>query len=181
MGHDRRRNRKLKWPTPRFLKKKAWRLISHPIFLFLTVCGNLLIATGATALYFAERETNPQIKTLLDTVWWADSTVTTVGYGDIIPTTPLGKVIGIILMIFGTALFWSYTALFAEALVSDEIDDFASELKVIERRLSALREQQLDPAMETGATLSRIEAGLKDLQSQNVQESTVEESSRRRK
>lgn len=159
---EKTRHRKLKWPTKRFLKKKAWRLFSHPIFLFLTVCGNCLIATGAIGLYVVEHDINPQISTLLDTVWWAVATVTTVGYGDVSPITPTGKIIGIILMIFGTALFWSYTALFAEALVSDEFDDFTTELRNIERRLNALRDENRG---ETSDALSQIESRLRELQS----------------
>lgn len=147
------------------------RLFSHPIFLFLTVCGNLLIATGAVGLYLVERGVNPQVVTLLDTVWWAVATVTTVGYGDIIPITPTGKIIGIVLMIFGTALFWSYTALFAEALVSDEFDDFSSELRVIEKRLNALRDEHSGTGSGTNAALSQIEDGLRDLHSQNLSKS----------
>lgn len=157
------RRQRLKWPTMRFLKKKAWRLVSHPIFLFLTICGNLLILSGAISLFFLERQINDQIETLLDTIWWAVATVTTVGYGDVSPITPSGKIVGIILMIFGTALFWSYTALFAEVLVSDEFDDFSSELKVIEKRLHAFREEELAPVDDTASTLARIENILKDL------------------
>ena len=42
------------------------------------------------------------------------------------------------MMIVGTALFWSYTALFAEALISEEILDVESELRSIERRLQKM-------------------------------------------
>lgn len=170
LKNSRDRRRKIRWPTARFLKKKAWRLVSHPIFLFLTVCGNLLIASGAVFLYVIEHGSNPQIHTLLDTVWWAVSTVTTVGYGDVSPITPPGKIVGIILMIFGTALFWSYTALFAEALVSEEFDDFTSELRVIEKRLVELRDEQLSLTPETAASLSRLANSLRDLQSNPKEE-----------
>lgn len=166
MGQESSRYReRIRWPSARFLKRKALRLVRHPIFLFLTVCGNLLIASGAVALYIAERHHNDKIQSLLDTVWWAVSTVTTVGYGDISPITPIGKIIGIVLMIFGTALFWSYTALFAEALFSDEFDDFSSELRIVEKRLNALRETQENTPHDTALILARIEQGLRELHS----------------
>jgi voltage-gated potassium channel len=86
----------------------------------LTVVGNSLIAIASALLYHFEHGINPKINSLLDTVWWAVATVTTVGYGDVSPITNIGKIIGIFMMIVGTALFWSYTALFAGAIMSEE-------------------------------------------------------------
>lgn len=104
----------------------------------LTICGNLLIGAGALILYWMERETNPGIQSFLDCVWWAVSTVTTVGYGDVVPKTTLGRVAGIVLMILGTALFWSYTALFADALISEEVSDLEKDIKeIVEQVVSA--------------------------------------------
>ncbi len=125
----------------RLIRKKFWRLVSNPIFPVLTVLGNLLITIGAVGLYFLERDVNPTIGSLLDTIWWAVATVTTVGYGDISPVTAYGKIIGLVLMILGTALFWSYTALFADALISDEMDDLEGEIKSLEKKLEGLRQQ----------------------------------------
>ncbi|CAN5490728.1 hypothetical protein BH10BDE1_BH10BDE1_23110 [soil metagenome] len=79
-------------------------------------------------MYFVERDINPKINSMLDTIWWAVATVTTVGYGDVSPMTVPGKIIGLILMVLGTALFWSYTALFANALITDEIEEFETEM-----------------------------------------------------
>ena len=95
-------------------------LIKQPAFLFLTVAGNSLILMAAMALFYVEHGVNPKISTCLDTLWWAVATVTTVGYGDISPITPQGKIIGIFMMIIGTAFFWCYTAMFAGAIMSTE-------------------------------------------------------------
>lgn len=119
---------KMVWPTIALLKKKFFRLVYHPIFPVITVFGNLLILSSATAMYFVEKDINPKINSMLDTIWWAVATVTTVGYGDVSPMTVPGKIIGLILMVLGTALFWSYTALFANALITDEIEEFETEM-----------------------------------------------------
>ena len=57
----------------------------------------------------------------MDGIWWAYSTVTTVGYGDIIPTTFQGRILGILLMLMGTAMFATYIALFAEVILKSSL------------------------------------------------------------
>ena len=71
----------------------------------------VLIGVSSVLVYDAEA-TNPDspISTLGDAVWWAFTTVTTVGYGDEYPITPLGRTLGVLLMISGIALIGSLTA-----------------------------------------------------------------------
>lgn len=132
------RSKKRPKSTLRFLTRRIKHLVTNPIFIWLTILGNSVIAFGTFALYYIEVGHNPNIDSLLDTLWWSVSTVTTVGYGDVSPITPAGKFTGIFMMIVGTALFWSYTALFAEALVSEDIDDVEAELRVLKTRIRAL-------------------------------------------
>jgi voltage-gated potassium channel len=114
------------------------------------------ILAGTIGLYLLEHGINPKIHSLLDTLWWAVATVTTVGYGDINPITPLGKILGIIMMFLGTAFFWSFTAFFAGALISAEIGDVEAEMKTIEEEVK-LDEQSLHRlATQMEATLKEI-------------------------
>lgn len=98
-------------------------LVKQPVFIVLTIIGNSLIIFSSLLLYHFEHGLNPKINSILDTIWWAVATVTTVGYGDISPVTTFGKIIGIFMMIIGTALFWCYTALFAGAIMTEEVHD----------------------------------------------------------
>lgn len=98
-------------------------LVKQPVFIVLTIIGNSLIIVSSLLLYHFEHGLNPKINSILDTIWWAVATVTTVGYGDISPVTTFGKIIGIFMMIIGTALFWCYTALFAGAIMTEEVQD----------------------------------------------------------
>ena len=75
--------------------------------------GNILIAGFSWVLYLIEYKVNDSINSLLDAIWWGFATATTVGYGDIIPVTVYGRILGILLMLTGTALFSLYTGLFA--------------------------------------------------------------------
>jgi len=54
--------------------------------------------------YRAEHATNPEFKTFGDALWWAIVTLTTVGYGDVVPVTTAGRVDGVMIMIAGVAI-----------------------------------------------------------------------------
>ena len=45
-----------------------------------------------------------KIKTLLDALWWCVATVTTVGYGDIVPVSNLGRIVALFYMFFGISM-----------------------------------------------------------------------------
>jgi voltage-gated potassium channel len=61
----------------------------------------LLLATWMA--YTAERATNPGFQTYADSLWWGIVTLTTVGYGDIVPYTEKGRFAGVFLMLTGLA------------------------------------------------------------------------------
>ena len=59
---------------------------------------------GAAVGYRAEHAHNPGFKTFGDALWWAVVTLTTVGYGDIVPQTTAGRVDGVMIMIAGVGV-----------------------------------------------------------------------------
>ncbi len=66
----------------------------------------ILTLSISTILYFVERDANPQgFNSLLDSIWWAIVTLSTVGYGDVTPITPLGKLLGGLAAITGFGMF----------------------------------------------------------------------------
>jgi len=52
----------------------------------------------------------PEINTFSDALWWAVVTTTTVGYGDISPSTPLGRVLAVVLMLVGIGVIGTFTS-----------------------------------------------------------------------
>lgn len=133
------------------------RLFAQPVFVAVTIVGNLLIAAGAFTLYAMEKDINPDLHSILDSLWWAVSTVTTVGYGDVLPVTTGGKIVGMVMMLAGTALFCCYTALFAAAMLSQELMDVEAEIMLIEHRLRRISEGSGGEAAALRGLAERIE------------------------
>ncbi|MGZ3787865.1 MAG: potassium channel family protein [Bacteriovorax sp.] len=93
-------------------------LIKSPVFILLTIVGNSLIGFFSVIFYFIESAVNPKVHSFIDALWWGFATATTTGYGDITPVTTQGKILSILLMLAGLALFAMFTALFAETILS---------------------------------------------------------------
>ena len=65
----------------------------------------VLLLFASTAAYFLERGAQPdKFGSIPDAAWWALATLTTVGYGDIVPVTPLGKLLGGVVMLLGVGM-----------------------------------------------------------------------------
>jgi voltage-gated potassium channel len=81
-----------------------------------------------------------------EALWWAVSTVTTVGYGDVVPTEPFGRLVAALLMAIGFAFLSLVTGTIASALVAEHIrpepnPEFAEALDRIEQRLQRLEDR----------------------------------------
>lgn len=65
-----------------------------------------LLVLSASAIHFVEGPVQPgTFGTIPDAMWWAVATLTTVGYGDVVPITTLGRIIGGVVMVFGLGMF----------------------------------------------------------------------------
>ncbi|MGD9559341.1 MAG: ion transporter [Oscillospiraceae bacterium] len=80
-------------------KKKAHQLISSMFIVFL------LMLIASVIMYEVESTAQPEkFDNAFSAFWWAVSTVTTVGYGDLYPITPAGKVLGGVIALLGIGL-----------------------------------------------------------------------------
>lgn len=82
------------------------------------IAAATLAVTIVSALVMWLFDPKSEFSTFGVSLWWAVQTVTTVGYGDVVPTSDLGRVIGIIVMLLGigfvTVITASITAIFVE-------------------------------------------------------------------
>ncbi|MEE9385001.1 MAG: ion transporter [Nannocystaceae bacterium] len=74
--------------------------------------GVVLVLLAASSMYLVEREAQPDaFSSIPAAMWWAVVTLTTVGYGDVYPVTPVGQAIGAVIATLGIGLFALPTAI----------------------------------------------------------------------
>ena len=99
----------------------------------------LLILGASTAILHFETAPESNIKSAGDAVWWAFTTVTTVGYGDRFPLSTGGRVIAVLLMTAGVGLFGVFSASLAAWFLVPEGEAAESEIAALRSEIAALR------------------------------------------
>jgi voltage-gated potassium channel len=94
--------------------RKEELLVSLVFVTFLLIISSCLI-------YYVEHDAQPDtFSSIPSTMWWSIATLTTVGYGDMYPVTPLGRFMGSIIAVLGVGLFAIPTGILASGF-SEEI------------------------------------------------------------
>jgi voltage-gated potassium channel len=120
--------------------RRAAQVIAASTFL-------LTLAGGFAAWLFDRKDFDG----LGDALWWAVQTVTTVGYGDVVPEHVTGRLIGVLLMLQGIALLTVITASVTATLIEQA------------RRRRAQPDAVLAKLEQVEARLESIEQGMKGL------------------
>jgi len=79
-----------------------------------------LLILCSTLVFHLEHDVQPEkFSSIPAAMWWGLATLTTVGYGDVVPVTPLGKIIGGMMMVFGLGMFALPIGIVASAFSRD--------------------------------------------------------------
>jgi voltage-gated potassium channel len=80
----------------------------------------IMLIFASSAMYYAENEAQPdKFSSIPASMWWGVATLTTVGYGDVFPVTPLGKLLGAVIAILGVGLFALPTGILASGFTEE--------------------------------------------------------------
>lgn len=110
-------------------------------FLAVSLVSMLLVVVASIAILQFETDAGSNIKTAEDAIWWALTTITTVGYGDRFPVTTEGRAVASVLMVCGVGLFGTLSGFIASWFLKPQDATQASELDALAREVAALRVQ----------------------------------------
>ena len=118
-----------------------WRSFSAALYLVLVA-----LFLSSALMYIAENESQPdKFSSIPETMWWSLITLTTVGYGDVSPITPFGKIIGAFTAIMGVCTVALLTGIVASAFANQRA------------QRTAILEAEINQALSDGG-ISDIEA-----------------------
>ena len=96
----------------------ALKSIKNELSVFCIIVF-ITLYVSAVGIYFFEKAAQPEVfGSVLDSFWWAIVTLTTVGYGDAFPITPMGKIFTSFIVIIGIAVVAVPTGLISSALAT---------------------------------------------------------------
>ena len=137
-----------KHPVAKFAARKPLT-VRRAAGIIATVTLSITIISGVL-MHFTDEKTFPNIG---DGLWWAIQTVTTVGYGDLVPTSTVGRLVAAVVMLAGIGFLTVVTAVITSTFIESA-----------RRRLQGTETDTLSAKLDQiGERLNVIEAGLKDL------------------
>ncbi len=132
------------------LSKSARKLLTrHQLGNTLAVAFITMVLSGVIV-----SRIDPTIGTVWDGMWWAWVTMSTVGYGDVVPHSAAGRLFGALLILFGVVLLSLLTANMAAFFIGSDVEKVEREEKEVDHLLK-----------DISARLERIERRLDDIQS----------------
>jgi hypothetical protein len=145
---------------PSLVVRRARRIVNHRhvvLGLALTFVG--LAFVGAIVIRFVDPDDFPSLGLAF---WWALQTVTTVGYGDVVPTTRVGQVVGSIEMVIGV----SFIAFLTAGVTSTVIQRAGAKAQAVQHAHDERNAETIRAALfETRQAIAELDARLDRIES----------------
>jgi voltage-gated potassium channel len=130
------------------------RFAAHRGLLILFGSWLTVSVVCGTAIYFAEVGTNERIASFADALWFAVVTIATVGYGDVTPVTPEGRLAAGVLIVIGITLWAAFTGTLTSILVAGSSADVSVAETI--RQLDELRRDEVLTDAEFAAAKAEL-------------------------
>jgi voltage-gated potassium channel len=102
---------------------------------WLLIASVVITIFGSTIIFHLESgQPDSQINSRLDAAWWAVSTITTVGYGDVVPVTDAGKIMAIFFMTFGLAILAIFLSSVGTRFYKDQFEKNEQGLTLVQKK-----------------------------------------------
>ncbi len=111
------RHHKFMWSFTKVLLASLRR----PVIIYLVSLSISFVPILSAAFYAVEHDSNPQIRTFFDSLYFTVTVMTGVGLGDIYPITVAGRLISMVMMLLGTGIFISFTATLSASILDIEL------------------------------------------------------------
>ena len=149
-------------PSPRAV---TWSVVGR-LALAVTTVSVVVVLGGGTALWVLEAgHPDASLRSWGDAVWWALSTMTTVGYGDLVPLTTAGRLVAAVVMVVGVAVIGAVAAVVAltvaRQVAHEEERALEAEADVLEQRLEAHLARMEDQLSRLDALLRASSAAVR--------------------
>ena len=132
------------------LNRYAGNSLRGRVGIYLAGSVTMIVLVGALAMLDVERGGDGPIQSAGDALWWALTTITTVGYGDTYPVTTAGRFVAVGVMVCGIGVLGVVTASFASWLLErvEEIEEMengvsatSADVEALRAEIAALREE----------------------------------------
>ena len=124
----------------------------------VSMISGILVIFCSIAILHVETDASSNIKTPSDALWWAISTITTVGYGDKFRVTVQGRAVAVILMIAGVGLFATFTAYISSFFLESVNKNHENEISELVREVRRLHDTIDDMVDSPGKNLAASDA-----------------------